>query len=195
LLKSELRPHLRDARMFVAKHIDHPAIQAALKLLEDLIGKQRGPGYEVHPKIAVELRRLSDEGLEPREALENVWAVWLLAQKQPNLLRDDEGLTIQMANVLLKSRRFTPMFTNPMTRRPKYPKIPGLLARRFLGNFLRSNLGVLFDNADKHEEEKIKARFAAVAVLRTPFGSPNESQEDAPNESISNASESKPAQA
>src|SRR6266508_4516299 len=106
--KSEWAPYRKLARALFKKNKGHEALVAADEFIAQLLTpgperkpKRNGPGAaEYH--LQIELARLKQAGVTPRQALEVAVAVWLLALEQPATLPDGIRLTKARGNAVLR---------------------------------------------------------------------------------------------
>ncbi len=165
--QSKLRSFVEQARRFFDRHADHPATQAAVEYLDNLL--KEGAAASRRSKLYGQLDRLYQQDLRGREALEIVAGVWLFAYYRPRSLPDDQRLTFMLAHALLRARSRTPIIRDYGERRTRYYRRSGAKVRRALGEGLRQSLGGILRNMTDALEAEYQQRQERARKLLTPF--------------------------
>lgn len=159
LLKREWAPHLRTVRAFFRRQSGHPALVTGEEILRVLLNPGQEPRQLNHCDARYllwrELARLQGgrnplRKVTPREALETVTAVYLLIQREPQLLPDDgECLSRALAHAVLRLRPITGLYVYDHVKgKPQKfrARPPGALVVADLGQRLRTSLAPFFVN-------------------------------------------------
>jgi hypothetical protein len=165
ILPYQWRTEKIDVRELLTANPTHRGLLLAEKFLADWLAN-RGR-FAVVTKAHPVREALRRHGATPRDVVIAASAIWLFAERYPTVLPDDERLTHAMARAVIglmpAERRRTPR-GNVEHRRP------GTAARREIGEVLRGELGVLFQNiahAVQHKDERAREQRETLAA---PFG-------------------------
>jgi hypothetical protein len=153
----DLKPYVKMAERYYAKHKDHPAIAAAVAWLGDLLVKsQNNPGDT--SSLAKELRRLFRDGATGEAMFLRVAAVAGYAHFQSRTWKDDAVQTCNLGHAALSTTKM-PMRDGPNGKR--YPtRFSGPTAFA-LGQSFREVLGVLLAQYWAAIERQVTAKARA----------------------------------
>ena len=149
-----------EVKTFIARHIDHKGIQAAITWLDGWISDST---LGKHVPGGNSLRRLNDHGITGRRCLEAVIALWLYAYRRPGTIPHDIRLDFALALALLRlapEERRVHWINGEMKQHGKHI---GYRVRRDVGVYIRQTLYILSKNmvesinreADRQDKLKI----------------------------------------
>ncbi len=172
--KQDIAPYRRIMSGFLDRYAETPQVEAALRITTSYLNNPIGS-----PKASTRLATLAADAVTARDVLEVAGAVWMLSHYQPRTLPDDQRLTHQLGYHVFALRTLPqryrhrwvawgePQSTNVKTITPGGP------ARREIGGWARSSLGVFFMNvirAIEAERKAVQEQEAAMAnALAEPF--------------------------
>jgi hypothetical protein len=149
-----------EVKAFVAKHIDHKGVQAAISwfngwISDSTLGKPV-PGRN-------SLRTLNDHGVDGRRCLEAVMALWLFAYRRSGTIPHDIRLDFALALALLRLAPEEKTVSLRSSEAKEYGKHIGYRVRKEVGVHIRRTLYALAKNmvdainkeADKENKLKI----------------------------------------
>lgn len=171
----ELRDHLRLAEEYLQRNASHPAVVAAEEFLKSNLGDTRLPGA-----IRKEMRRLTQDGAEPRAMLINYLAVEGLSFWLPHTHTSDACHDFNIGNRVLRTTSLPSYHNASGKRRPT--RIPPRVAEAY-GMILRKTLGVFARQFWRRVQSEIDAAGKAAsavadAVRDTPFDAPPAAAEE-----------------
>lgn len=163
---AEFAPYERDFNGFLREHYDSPQVQAAIQFFDDLLSLGRVNSSQA----LLHLQRLCSAGVNGAEALRRIAAVWLLSRDRPKTLPDDDQLTMTLGAQLFKLRpvEANTVYTRKGNQSTRYAAPPGI-ARREVGELIRSRLGVFFLRVEEAMTEQIANKKAQAIALAQPF--------------------------
>jgi len=164
LRSTEVAPYRRQVASLYARFPSHPGLLAGETILSDLLRLAQSDLRD--RDFADHALRLSVSGVTPRELLERVGAVFLLARDDPRQLPDDARLDFALARAVLYARPLRRL----QTRKGYSVSVrPTATTCRKLGQFLRSRLAMLFHLAGEYFDQQRQRREEQAAAMRTPF--------------------------
>lgn len=170
ITRKEYEVEHTEVSTFIAANLNHPAVTAALKWIEQwLVGSFNGDRtMPAHHDMA----RLHNQCVTPVAILTVAAALWVYSQRRPARLPDDLRLTYAMSLAVLgliprEQRRVPAQVGKPSH---SYPKQHSALARRDIGGRLRRSLVALFVNINEGLNRQEEQRREQAAALRVPFG-------------------------
>lgn len=172
-----LGPRLARMTRFIAEHRDTAQVQMALAVTEEFLREGvyvSGSRGSTAADVRRELRRLTDQGVTPEDALAVIGAVWLVSVQDPRHLPNDDRLSFALANRLLKMRPYHFTAGYHGGKRVKVVRhFPGAYVYRALGSFIRDHLGLFLMNVAAAVEAEDSQQAHAQAVMARPFSAPS----------------------
>jgi hypothetical protein len=172
IFRREYEGHVKYARRFLTRHAQHPAVIAALEVVDGLLQPGHQPAVRrlsEHYQLWKELVRLERERLQPREVLDVILGLFLFSCHNPRVLPDDQRLTYALANAVFRCR---PLYSRKQwtgTEVKSIPQPPGALAVGLLGNRLRDALAPFVGNVLHALEVEYRAEERKARQLKVPF--------------------------
>lgn len=132
-----------EVKAFIERHIDHKGVQAAIIwfdgwISDSTLGKPVPGGNS--------LRRLNDQGVTGRRALEAVMALWLYAYRRPGAIPQDVRLDFALALSLLRLAPEEKKVYWKDGEAKQHGKHIGFRARKAVGVHIRQTLYILAKN-------------------------------------------------
>jgi hypothetical protein len=149
------------------ENADHQGLQAAQRLIRSLL--DRAAAGDAAVAGSTELARLHRAGIQPREILAAVSAVFVYAQHNPHRLPDDARLDFAMAHAAMQLSPRALKTTGSGKTRADPPR-PGDV--KALGGYLRQVLIPFLVNVRQALAERIEQERSLVEQLREPLRPP-----------------------
>lgn len=165
----ELVQPRNDVRKFLARHNGHPGVVAAVQWLDRSIANSFIPAglyaYSPPEMLALEMwHRLKLRGVTGAEVFETLVAMMLLNHRKPDRFHHQEELVTQLGTKLVRHRFGTGIAAKEQHRHT------GRAARRYIGEVVLLNIGVLIQRLVEHlEREKLSPPIAQLPGLDVPF--------------------------
>lgn len=146
--KADLRPFVKLTAAFIDQHRSHPGISAALDWITARIADAKDPRYlsrksSPEQRVAKWLAKMRREGVDPKDVLAAVAAVYLLREYRPSAFKSDRHFDHQVAIRVLRlvPAPFVDRWTGTKVRR-SYDWIT-VGTREHLSHRLKTALGLL----------------------------------------------------
>jgi hypothetical protein len=167
ILRSEYGSHLARVVELFGENADHQGLQAAQRLIRSLL--ERAAAGDATVAGAAELARLHRAGVQPREILAAVSAVFVYAHANPHRLSDDARLDYAMAHAAMQLSPRGLKTTRSGKTRSDPPRPSDVKA---LGSYLRQVLIPFLVNVRHALASRVEQERSLVEQLREPLRPP-----------------------